>query len=145
MGRETRSSRQTLTLAAVIVLLAMSARCGSGVGSVFHPPVEILGTWGGIGLELTATAGGATVSGSCTHGSADHPIVLDADRHFVVSGTYSEAGPGPSVRTFPARFEGKVDGKAMVLSIVRTDTNEIVGTFDLVEGESGLIDPCIAA
>ncbi len=119
----------------------------SGMHNRRHNKAERLplGTWAGEHITLEVNSVNAKVEYDCAHGTIDRKILLTGDSRFDVPGTHSEEHGGP-VRenehpdSYPARFNGQVKGKTMKLTVTRSDTKEIVGTFTLTHGaESSLI------
>jgi len=105
------------------------------------------GTWGGqhIGIEITDT--GATIEFDCAHGSIEQRIEADSDGVLDLPGIYVKESPGP-VRegaredAHAARYAGRVEGKAMTITIKLTDTGETVGTFKLTQGALPRVAKC---
>ena len=126
-------------LAAILILLAA---CGEITSFSLS-----LSTWGGVHLGLTITASGGLLEYDCAMGRIDEPIVVRQGR-FDVPGVHWPGMGGPiGVDTTrvprPARYQGRVTGDRMALTVTLTDTNESLGTFDLVKGASPKVFKCL--
>jgi len=103
-------------------------------------------TWGGTHIGLVITVSGATVEYDCAEGEILEPIRLTGGRFNVLGLHYIGMG-GPigvdRVHPRPARFEGRVDGDTMNLTVTLTDTKEQVGTFTLARGATPHVFKCL--
>lgn len=103
-------------------------------------------TWGGTHIGLVITVSGATVEYDCAEGEILEPIRLTGGKFNVLGLHYLGMG-GPigvdRVHPRPARFEGRVDGDRMNMTVTLTDTKEQVGTFALVRGASPHVFKCL--
>ena len=131
------------------VVLAATA-CSSSSGSTNPAPttVVILGTWGGDHAGLIATSTGGTVEYDCATGRITQPLVAGADGQFLATGTHTPGHGGPALpdETLPerpARYSGHVSGDLLTLTVVMTDSNQTVGTFDLTRGRSPNVFKCL--
>src|SRR6266581_6687653 len=103
-----------MTLFATALLLsAMTASA--------DPRKAILGAWGGEHVLLEATQRGARLEFDCAHGSIDRRITLDSQGRFQVRGVFVREHHGPirvgrELKSEPASYSGKVQGKNMTLS-----------------------------
>lgn len=120
--------------------LLSAVACSGGPAA---PVGDVSGTWGGDNAGLIVTDGIAHVHIGCTAGDVDGPIRPDASGRFDVTGTYEvDAYPvGPGV-THPARFTGRVEGRAMMLTVALTDTARAFGPVTLVYGREPVMGPC---
>ncbi|HEX8852205.1 MAG TPA: hypothetical protein VF754_01890 [Pyrinomonadaceae bacterium] len=105
------------------------------------------GIWGGEHISLEVTEGGARIEYDCAHGTIDRALSLDRRGRFDVKGTHVEERGGPvregaSERGYPVRFTGQVSGRKMKLTVRRTDTKELIGTFTLVRGQEPFLVKC---
>jgi hypothetical protein len=106
------------------------------------------GVWGGDHVRLDATAAGARLAFDCANGTITQPIKLDAHNAFDAPGRYVQEHGGP-VRMddqpdgHSARYVGRVEGQKMMLTITLTDSQQPVGTFTLVRGETPKLFRCM--
>src|SRR5438128_12695492 len=93
--------------------------------------------WGGPGIALRTTPGGATIQFNCAQGRIDKPIALDGIGSFDATGTYvqvkSDIGMPPAGE-HPARFTGSIVGDNLTLTVTLTDTGRLLGSFGAVHG-----------
>ena len=120
----------------------MDARDVKGTGQVEA------GVWGGRGIQLAVGEGGARVEYDCAHGEIAGPVALDAEGRFSLGGTLTPERGGPahageSPKSFPARYEGRVSGQTMTLTVTRADTGERVGTYTLTRGAEARLFKCL--
>lgn len=139
-----------LCVAAAVALAAWApARGAGGVEMGVEPGGGKrlqTGTWGGEHVRLVVETGGAQVEFDCARGTLEGPLVLDARGRFVVRGTYvREFGPirlnrpRPSV---PTRYEGRLSGRTLTLTVTPEGSEESVGTFTLARGSEGRLRKC---
>jgi hypothetical protein len=140
--RTTYSAERVPVLLAVMAASLVVVACSAGGEEGFLGPGQILGTWGGKGVLLTAGSGSAAFLAFCADGSIDRPIWADAAGRFEIEGTYTIEGPGPARQPFSAIFQGEVSGRTLVLTITKKDTGETIGTFTLTLGNPGQVNPC---
>jgi hypothetical protein len=105
------------------------------------------GTWGGEHVSLQVTERGAAVEFDCAHATIERRIILDRRGRFDIAGTHVEERGGPvreneNPDSYPVRFTGQVSGKKMRLTVRRTDTRELIGTFTLVRGQEPFLVKC---
>jgi len=106
------------------------------------------GTWGGDHIRLEVTDKGARVEFDCAHASLSGPIPLDGEGRFSVTANLvrEHAGPireGEHENGQPARWEGKVSGNSLSLTMTLTGSGETVGTFELVRGREARLTKCL--
>ncbi|MBM3906703.1 MAG: hypothetical protein FJ363_01365 [Gemmatimonadetes bacterium] len=142
-GRATRlAARRTRWL--VGALLVATACGGSGTA----PPALILGEWGGDHAGLVATADSGTMEYDCAVGRITQALRPQADGTVLAVGTHTPGRGGPIrvdevLPRRPARYSGRVSGDRLTLTVVMTDSNVTVGTFDLVRGRSARVFKCL--
>jgi hypothetical protein len=93
---------------------------------------------------------GASVEFNCGHGQLPGPLFLDANNHFAVTGTITIEHVGPMivgddpVTTFPANYEGQVEGESMRLTTSWVDHEGLpqARTDDLLFGTDGHLGRC---
>lgn len=128
-------------LAALLIL--------GGVGCM-NPevPEVVTGEWGGVHLGMVASESGAELEYDCAAGRIEEPILPDANGRFVAFGRHFPGHGGPiridETQEFrPARYEGRVQGMAMTLTVILTDTQETLGSFGMVRGASPHVLKCL--
>lgn len=112
------------------------------------PPSMVIGTWGGDHAGLVATPDSGTLEYDCAVGRITEPLRPGADGRFVATGTHTPGHGGPArideiLPNRPARYTGRVDGDLMSLTVVMTDSNVTVGTFQLTRGRSPHVIKCL--
>lgn len=128
----------------LIVSLAMAA-CAVACES---PPSVVVGTWGGDHAGLVATTIGGTMEYDCAAGRITEPLRPGSNGRFVALGTHTPGHGGPVridsvLPSRPARYTGFVDGNLLSLTVVMTDSNVTVGTFQLARGRSPNVFKCL--
>jgi hypothetical protein len=106
------------------------------------------GIWGGDHIRFEATDQGANVEFDCAHASLPGPVTLDGGGRFSVTANLvrEHGGPireGEAENGQPARWEGKVAGDSMRLTVTLTGSGETVGTFELVRGREPRLTKCL--
>ena len=106
------------------------------------------GLWGGVGIRLEVMSQGATIEYDCAHGTIDQPLVADRNGRFSLTGTHVREHGGPiridePVDRHPARYDGKVRGTSMQISVTLLDSNQAVGTFAATLNGSARIVKCL--
>lgn len=105
------------------------------------------GVWGGAHIRLEVEEKSATVQYDCAHGSIDEQLTLDAEGRFEARGTFVNEGGG-SIRVRinrvrqPARYEGRVSGGRLSLTVTLTETSQTIGTYTLTRGSEGRVRKC---
>ncbi|MDX2043962.1 MAG: hypothetical protein SF097_22300 [Acidobacteriota bacterium] len=105
------------------------------------------GNWGGQHISLEVTPTGGKLEFDCAHGEINSKIVLDKQRRFSVSGTYVEEHGGPvrqpdHPQSQPVLYIGQLTGNKMKLTVKRSDTKKVIGTFTLTRGQEAFIVKC---
>jgi len=106
-----------------------------------------VGLWGGEHIRLEVTTEGATVEYDCAHGTISQRIVVNSRGRFVVDGAYVAEHGGPvrmneQAGSVPVRFTGQIRGKRMTLTVRRSDTKKLIGTFTLLYGQESALVKC---
>lgn len=115
------------------------------------------GVWGGAHARLEVKAGGAALEFDCAHGRVEGALRLDRHGRFNLRGTYTtESGaqrldedapdgvtPEDATRPVPARYEGRLVGNVLTVSITLTETGTRVGTFTLRHGRPPELVKCM--
>lgn len=105
------------------------------------------GSWGGEHISMEVTREQTKVEYDCAHGTIPSGILLDSRGRFVAKGTHVEEHGGPTrqaddPQSLPVQFKGSVKGKTMKLTVTRTDTRELIGTFRLTHGQQSELVKC---
>jgi hypothetical protein len=106
------------------------------------------GMWGGEHISLHVAEREARVEFDCAHATITQSITHGRRGRFSVAGIYVEEHGG-AVReskhadSYPVRFDGRVDGQTMKLSVTRTTGDkEVIGTFTLVYNQEPFLVKC---
>ena len=113
-----------------------------------HPATKIEGLWGAEHIELIAESDQVLIEYDCARGTIDSALIPDSDGQFDILGTYRPgSGPvnlnAPPPDTRPARYQGRVYGNRLELTVTLTDTGDVIGSFVLVRGEPGYLYKCL--
>lgn len=133
-----------IAVAAAIMLFACSS---SGIAPAPSDGRLPLGTWGGDNAGMIVGDTAMHLHIGCTYGDVSGRIVLRANGHFDVTGSYMlRAYPiavGPSV---PARFTGQVEGSVTTVTVTVDDTVQhttvIKGPVIVKYGDDPRLGPC---
>jgi hypothetical protein len=134
--------RKPIGAVAVVVNLAAA-------GCLTSPtPVIALGPWGGSHLKMDVTAAGARLEYDCAEGVIEERLRPDADGRFTAVGSHTPGHGGPVrvgeiLPTFRARYDGRVSGDRIDLVVTITETGEVLGSFELRRGSSGVLLRCL--
>ncbi len=102
-----------------------------------------VGTWGGEDAGLIVRTDGAHAHIACTLGDVAGPIPLDAEGHFDVAGQWNvDAYPVDRGILHPARLSGRTDGRTLTLSVLLTDTGQVLGPALLTFGREPRMQNC---
>jgi hypothetical protein len=132
--------------AAIVVVVASLVACSAPTGPT-EGRVEI-GVWGGDHLRVDVTTGGGTTEYDCAHGTIDEPLVAQRDGRFTANGTHTFDHGGP-IRNdevpnrHPARYDGRVTGGTLQLTVTVTDTQQTLGSFTLTRGTASRLLKCL--
>jgi hypothetical protein len=112
------------------------------------PSPIALGLWGGDHITMTVTDSVTHVELDCAHGDISGPLTENSDDQFKANGTFVQEHGGPiragePAEAHPARYTGIRRVNTITLTIQLTDTNEVVGTFSLRQGEAGRVLKCL--
>jgi hypothetical protein len=133
-----------------VIVFLIFALClflvGCGDDSV-SPGAKIDGVWGADHHELVANSDGALLEYDCAHGSIDSGLVLDSNGRFELEGTHTREGGPIDLNNppdeHPARYQGRLLGDRLVLTVTITDTGDVLGPFTLIRGERGNLYKCL--
>jgi hypothetical protein len=108
----------------------------------------ILGDWGGDHAGLVAMADSGTMEYDCAAGRITEPLRPGSDGRFVATGTHTPGHGGPVridevLPRRPARYSGRIDGDLLELTVVMTDSNVTVGTFQMTRDRSPNVFKCL--
>ena len=106
------------------------------------------GIWGGDRVQLNVTEQGGTTEYDCAHGTIDQPLEIDRNGRFAATGThvFEHAGPVRSdepVDSHPAKYEGRIAGDRLALTVTLTDTHDDVGMFSLRRDVAPRLHKCM--
>lgn len=142
-GRKARGEGRTARFAFRLAPFAVAAV--AACGDLTLTSLEFT-TWGGTHIGLVITVSGASVEYDCAEGEILEPIILN-DGKFNVLGLHYMGMGGPigvdRVHPRPARYEGRVDGDQMTMTVTLNDTKEQVGTYTLVRGANPHVVKCL--
>lgn len=105
------------------------------------------GLWGGGHIRMDVKAAETKIEFDCGHATIASKILIDPRGRFVAKGTHFEERGGPVrqgevAHGYPVEFRGTVKGQNMKLTVTRTDTNEVLGTFSLTRGREPELVKC---
>jgi hypothetical protein len=103
------------------------------------------GVWGGTGIRLEVSGGGAEVEFDCARGRTGE-LSLDAEGRFSVRGTLANERGGPirlgeEPKPVPATYAGRVTGETMALRVSTEDGDDL--DFTLTRGSQGRLRKCL--
>jgi hypothetical protein len=107
------------------------------------------GRWGGPHVQLDVTEDGAHLDFDCAQGHIEKPLTLKAGGRFDFKGSYTEEQPGPRREGTmtdvgrAVRYEGRIVGKTMTLTITVEESKAAIGTFTLTQGRAGSVRKCM--
>ena len=107
-----------------------------------------MGQWGGRHIDVEVRDLSSQVELDCAHGTISERFLIHKHGQFDLRGVFVEEQPGPiditvPPKIHPARYIGNVRGDAMRLTIVLTDTGDIIGPFLLTHGVPGFVVKCL--
>jgi hypothetical protein len=126
-------------LPAVVILIG-----GHGTFAQRTTPVS-KGEWGGTGIAMTVTDGGASIQFDCASGSITKQLRMKRDGSFSAEGTLMRNGPGPiraDALGRPVIFKGKVTGKAMTLQMTDAKSGDKLAEYTVQQGQSARLHRC---
>jgi hypothetical protein len=105
------------------------------------------GPWGGAHLRMHVNGDGASLDFDCANGQIAAPFETDSEGRFDLPGTYTREGPGPirigrEPTARPARYEGRVEGGRMTLSVRLEGSDKPLGQYTLTRGDEGRVVKC---
>src|SRR5262245_65334226 len=129
----------------LVALLTPAAACQSPTGNSGGAAV---GQWGGDHIRLDVTSSGAAIEYDCAHGTIDEPIAVDNGGRFSVAGTHTFEHGGPvridePPNRHPARYDGRVVGDTMEITVTVTDTRQRIGQFMLFLNHPARLMKCL--
>ena len=124
----------------VVLALLLAGACGASRVGLDTLPV---GTWGGDDAGLIMRADGAHAHIGCTLGDVAGPIPLDPEGRFDAAGQWNvDAFPVDRGILHPARLSGRTDGRTLMLSVLLTDTGQVLGPVRLTFGREPRMQNC---
>ena len=112
-----------IRFAALITLVPLAGAC-----TILAVPGGA-GEWGGDHIRMELRRSDATIEFECAHGTIDEPIAAYQRSRFTVHGTYTSDRGGASR---PARYDGRMVGDMIELTVTVLETHERHGTFMLL-------------
>lgn len=105
------------------------------------------GTWGGLHIQFTVTAGAVEIEYDCAHGSIAGPLIVDRRGRFTWRGTYTRERGGPirigqKVDNQAATYSGSVTGNTMKLTVRLENSSLEPQTFTLERDKVGRVFKC---
>jgi hypothetical protein len=126
------------------LLLSLSLFTALSCSAATSTPItDVVGTWGGDNAGLIVNNDDVHVHIGCTLGDAVGPIRTDSNGRFEVTGTYNvDAYPVDRGIVHPAKFNGRIIGQTMTLTVSLTDTARVLGPVTLIYGKEPKMGPC---
>ncbi len=106
------------------------------------------GSWGGMGIYLSADRNGADLDFDCALGEIAGPVEIDSNGNFNVAGTYFPSHGGPTLPVddvtisptgVPVHYVGIVNGSRLTLRIVFDQYTNSAAKNDLVPDNFNLV------
>ena len=99
-------------------------------------------------MSMQVTSAGARLEYDCAEGAIEEPLRADADGRFTATGVHipGHGGPireGETRQALRARYEGRIAGEQMSLSVILIESGVVLGPFDLRRGRSGVLVRCL--
>jgi hypothetical protein len=122
--------------------------CSAGAGTLSAQSPVPTGVWGGKGIQLTVTAGGATIDYGCDAGTIDEQLLAGSSGKFTARGKHSFGRGGPrqpddaAPKPHRARYEGTLNGNTIRLSVFLPDLARQVGEFTLERDRRADLERC---
>ena len=129
-------------LTGLLVVLLLAVSVSAKIQKMQHIPS---GLWGGPHISLNVRAKSATIEYDCARGVINGPLVVDADGHFNLRGTYQMERGGPiraddKPTAHPATYSGTIMGNTMTLTLKVAGSDD--ETFTLEKGKPGELVKC---
>lgn len=104
--------------------------------------------WGGSGIRISIEQKSVKIGYACADGEIVGRLKVDSRGNFKANGFHIRQRPGPITlddksQRQPARFEGKIVGKTMTVSIILTETGENIGNFELKRDVAVRLQRCL--
>ncbi len=130
----------------VALLIATAGACS--VFATDSGTFVLIGAWGGDHVRLDLGEDGGTLEYDCAHGTIAPGWTLTDEGRFSGTGEHfiEHGGPireGEVIPPRPARYTGTVEGNRLHLTVVLTDSAQVVGTFDLDRDSEGSVFRCL--
>lgn len=104
--------------------------------------------FGGEGIRLTVTDGGAELEFDCADGRIEEPLRPGSDGSFEADGTFTFGQGGPireddPPRTEPARYSGVLRGDRLAIGAALLESDLVIGPYALKRDDPGVIRRCL--
>lgn len=131
-----------------LFILALAAVAGCSAAPAGLAGAGLIGEWGGDHIALIIGGGGADIETDCAHGRIDAPFAVDAAGAFALAGVWSPEHGGPvregeADAAQPARYSGRIAGKAMTLTIDVASPPSRLGPFALEKNRAPNLLKCL--
>lgn len=108
---------------------------------------SIVGGWSGNHVSLKISGSGAVLDFDCASGAIGERIILDKKSGFDAPGTFTEEHGGPvrlneQSEGVAVRYNGRVNGKTMTLTVRSADGSKTIETFTLIYGREPNLRKC---
>jgi hypothetical protein len=128
-----------------LALIVLLAGCATPEKDKVDP---LAGGWGGAHVGLMIEAEGGKLEYDCAAGTIDHPLVLDGQGEFHERGTHTPGTGGPVGQgevppSYPAVYEGSVQGDRMILRVIVPSNGTVIGPLELRKGASPVLTRCL--
>ena len=128
-----------------IALAVLLAGCATPEKDKVDP---LAGGWGGAHVGLTIDAEGGKLEYDCAAGTIDHPPVLNSIGEFHERGTHTPGTGGPVRQdevppSYPAVYEGNVQGDRMTLRVIVPSNGTVIGPLELRQGAAPVLTRCL--
>ena len=106
------------------------------------------GNWGGPGISMVVEKGSVSVEFDCASATISSRMKTARDGKFAVNGLITRDRPGPvrldaMPKAEKVRFEGKVTGKQMTMTVKFVDSGEVIGKYTLEQDKPARLRRCL--
>lgn len=133
-------TRMSHRLPLLLTSVTLAAACSTPTAA------DLAGQWGADHVNLTLADTGGTVEFDCAYGSIAPAWTFTPEGRFTASGHYATQGGPQAIQgppPHPARYEGRLRGSTLTLTITLMDTNTKLGPFALERGRTAILVKCV--